>query len=285
MRKVAGIAAALAVAACVGVSGQAGAQAAATKPAVVALGVYEPNEASTWAGVTAFGQRAGQPVRYVEDYVGQGHALPSRLLKGAAQHGTEPVFQLLPASSSRRRDAWLAKLAKTVHAYHRKVILSWMPEANGRGWSWWQKLTRKQYVASWDKVRHVFRADHNVTWMVIINRTYSTAAPTSEYASIPGVKLIGIDAYYEYRQDTFSTVFGATIRQIRAVTNKPILISETAAGQVAGQARSIPGLVRGVRSDHLAGLIWFNDDQNLNIYHQRWALTAAGFRALRQALR
>jgi hypothetical protein len=48
----------------------------------------------------------------------------------------------------------------------------------------------------------------------------------------------------------FTSVFGSTIRDIRAFTHAPILLSETAIGPVAGAAK-IGGLVAGVKADHL----------------------------------
>jgi hypothetical protein len=70
----------------------------------------------------------------------------------------------------------------------------------------------------------VFRGASNVAWMDTLNRTYEGAAPTSEYV-IRGVDLYGIDAYYASAVDTFESVFGETISQIRAVTDKPVMIN------------------------------------------------------------
>jgi hypothetical protein len=51
----------------------------------------------------------------------------------------------------------------------------------------------------------------------------------------------GIDAYYVSAVDTFESVFGETISQIRAVTDKPVMINET--GSASSTARSPPFLV------------------------------------------
>jgi len=63
-------------------------------------------------------------------------------------------------------------------------------------------------------------------------------------------------------------VFGATLRAVRGLTGKPVLLAETAAGQVAGQARIIPGLFAGIRQQHLLGLVWFDQAQDDGIHHQ-----------------
>jgi mannan endo-1,4-beta-mannosidase len=165
------------------------------------------------------------------------------------------------------------------------VTLSWAAEANG---DWYQygatRTPVAEYRAAWAHVMSRFSAVRNVTWMDTLNRTYDGAGLTSDYV-IPGVALYGIDAYYSYPNDTFESVFGETLSQIRAVTNKPILVNETGIGQVNNQVQAIPGLVQGVLDNHLAGLIYFNENQGVaSLYHQNWALSPAGVTALRDTL-
>jgi len=227
----------------------------------------------------------------VVTYLGPDAPFPARLGAAAAAHNAEPILQLNPSMSmaevtAGQDDAYLSRLAAQIRAYGHQVIMSWAPEANGN-WSQWgaPQTPPEQYRAAWQHVMGVFHGVHNVTWMVTINRTYATAAPTSDYI-IPGVDMYGIDAYYSFPDDTFQSVFGQTIAQIRAETTKPILISETGIGQAAVQVRNIPGLVAGVRAQHLAGLVYFNENQGtMSSYHQDWALTPAALTVLRAALR
>jgi hypothetical protein len=60
--------------------------------------------------------------------------------------------------------------------------------------------------------------------------------PGARYATWVG------DGYYLRPSDTFASVFGTTIRQVRTVTSKPVLLSETAAGPRAGQFVKIGNL-------------------------------------------
>ena len=71
-----------------------------------------------------------------------------------------------------------------------------------------------------------------------------------------------------------ASVFGKTIAQVRAITNKPVLLSETAVGPEAGRALKIPGLFAGMRQYKTLGLVWFDKDQNpsTTIYRQDWRL-------------
>jgi hypothetical protein len=256
----------------------------------IPLGVYAPTEDATWSSVARFGQEAGQPVRYVEDYLGPGQSFPVTLGAEAAAHGAEPVLQLEPTMSmpdvlAGDDDAYLARLAGQVRAYHHPVILSWAPEANGNWYPYgYQATPASVYRASWAHVIERFKDVPNVRWMDIINRTYPGDAPTAGYV-VAGVAMYGIDAYYEWPGATFASTFGPTLAQIREVSSKPVMISETGIGQVNGQAQSFPGLIAGIRADHLAGLIYFNQSQGDGVYHQRWALTPAGGTALREALR
>ncbi|HXC84628.1 MAG TPA: hypothetical protein VNV62_22495 [Trebonia sp.] len=97
--------------------------------------------------------------------------------------------------------------------------------------------------------------------------------------------MYGIDAYYVSAVDTFESVFGETISQIRAVTDKPVMINETGIGQLNSQVAAIPGLVEGALDYHLTALIYFNVNQGTSSpSHQNWALTPAGMRALRDSL-
>jgi hypothetical protein len=262
----------------------------ASAPGQIPLGVFTPAEATSWAAVAAFGQQAGQAIRYVVAYLGPSNPFPQQLGQEAADNGAEMVLQLEPTMSMAQvaagdYDGYLDSLATTVCDYSYPVILSWAPEANGNWYQWGASQTPiADYRAAWVHVMSQLRQCHNVTWMDTINRTYTGAAPTSEYV-IPGVGMYGLDAYYEFANDTFNSVVGTTLAQIRAVTNKPVMISETGIGPVAGQARSLPGLIQGARADHLAGLIYFDVNQgNTSPVHQNWALTSASMQLLCDSL-
>lgn len=255
------------------------------------IGVYAPGALSSWSPVADFARGAGQPVRYVAVYLGPDDPFPANLAMEAAAHETELVLQLEPTASMARiaagdDDEYLDRLAAAIRSYGYPVIVSFAAEANGDWYPYGAPHTPvAEYRAAWAHVMRQFGDPPNVTWMATINRTYPGAAPTRDYV-IPGVDMYGIDAYYVSADDTFKTVFVPTIEQIRAVTGKPILINETGIGQVNDQVRAIPGLVRGARDYHLAGLIYFNLDEHTDSpYHQNWALTPDGMRALRDSLR
>ena len=89
----------------------------------------------------------------------------------------------------------------------------------------------------------------------------------------PGEKYVtwvGIDGYYYRPSETFFSIFGKTIAEVRALTGLPILLSEVAVGPQAGQAQKIPDLFAGMRHYGTLGLVWFDIAQNNGVYHQDW---------------
>jgi hypothetical protein len=71
-------------------------------------------------------------------------------------------------------------------------------------------------------------------------------------------------------------------------TKKPILLSETAAGQRTGhKPRDVTNLFAGIYQDHLLGLVWFDVHQSGGQLSQDWRLedSKAAVTAFRRALR
>lgn len=268
---------------------------AVTSGASLPIGVFAPGEWDSWSPVRQFSQETGQPVHYVLDYMGPDEAFPAQLGNLAAGHDAEPVLQMEPTMSmagiaAGGDDTYLRGLARQVSGYGHPVVLSFAPEANGNWYSWgWSHTPAAQWVSAWRHVVTVFRQQHvrNVTWMWTVNVPFPHSGPVSDYW--PGsayVGMVGIDGYFAQPSDTFDSVFDPLIGQIRKLTAKPILISETAVGPDSGPERGpqIRSLFAGVKVDRLAGLIWFDKAQDNGNYHQDWRLendpaALAAFRA------
>jgi mannan endo-1,4-beta-mannosidase len=130
-------------------------------------------------------------------------------------------------------------------------------------------------VAAWRHVVRLFRDEgaSNVTWMWTVNAINAYSPSLRPWW--PGkawVNWVGIDGYYYYATDTFASVFGLAIAQIRTFTNTPVMIAETAVGNTPDRETQIGDLLAAVRADHMLGLVWFNEAQNDGIYHQDWRL-------------
>jgi mannan endo-1,4-beta-mannosidase len=131
------------------------------------------------------------------------------------------------------------------------------------------------FVAAWRHIVTLFRGQgaENVTWLWTIQADEPGTGPVASWW--PGaqyVTWVGIDGYYYRHSDTFATVFGKTITQVRSFTGKPVLLSETAVGPEAGQFAKIQDLFHGMAKYKTLGLVWFDKPQHDGLYHQDWRI-------------
>ena len=120
-------------------------------------------------------------------------------------------------------------------------------------------------MAAWRHIVTLFRSEgaDNVTWLWTIQADEPGTGPIASWW--PGaqyVTWVGIDGYYYQPSDTFASVFGQTINQVRAFTSKPVLLSETAVGPDAGQFAKIQDLFHGMAAYKTLGLVWFDKAQH-----------------------
>lgn len=246
------------------------------------LGVFEPGETVSYRPVTRFAAAVGREPDIVLYYSGWGEPFLTQFARTAYAEGAEPLVQMYPGHltlaqiADGQHDGYLRRYAAQVRAFGHPVILSFAPEPNGSWYSWgWTHTSAATWVAAWRHVVRVFRAAGagNVTWLLTLNVGFPNSGPVSAYW--PGaayVDWIGIDGYYVHPGATFKRVFLPTVRAVRKLTSKPVLISETAVGPIAGQVRGIRNLFAAVRRHGLTGLIWFDQAQHHGIFHQDWRL-------------
>jgi mannan endo-1,4-beta-mannosidase len=250
------------------------------------LGVYDGSNLTTeqYGQVEQFADAAGRQPNIVLYYSGWGEGFSGPYAELAFQHGATLLVDMDPTSTScaaiaaGQQDAYLSSYAESVKAFGRPVIISFGHEMNGTWYSWgWTNTQPAVFVQAWQHIVDVFRqvgAD-NVTWLWTVNSVNQGEGPITDYW--PGadyVTWVGIDAYYYDQTDDFDSVFMPTVSALRQITSKPILIAETAVGQVAGQAEKIPGLFAGVADSGLLGLVWYdqNDEAEGGPYKQDWQL-------------
>jgi hypothetical protein len=184
--------------------------------------------------------------------------------------GALPVIQInarhvpIAAIAAGRRNAYLARYARHVRAFGSPVAISFGHEMNGYWYSWgYRHVAPAVFVAAWRRIVTVFRQQHadNVTWLWtvnIIDKPGGIPSPAPWWPGSSYVNWVGIDGYYYKPSWTFASLFGPTIKAIRALTLDPILISETAAAPAAGQPAKIADLIAGVRAYGLLGFVWFD---------------------------
>jgi len=234
------------------------------------LGVYAPPSPSSFAGVTAFSSLMGVQPDVDMYYSGWLEPFKASFATSAASHGAVPLVQMDPtgvkleAITSGRYDAYLISFADAVRSYGRPVILGFGHEMNGTWYSWADGHTSPaEFVAAWRHIVNLFRevGTGNVTWLWTINIIETQAGIPSPVPWWPGssyVTWVGIDGYYTKSSVSFAPLFGPTIVAVRAMTNDPILVAETAAGSAAGQPAKIADLFAGIHTYGLLGFVWFD---------------------------
>jgi glycosyl hydrolase family 26 len=251
-------------------------------PASPLVGVYAPGVPGTWSPVTEFTDASGVRPRIVVYYSAWNNPFSASFAEAAWEHDAYVLVQLQPGEvtlasiAAGDSDAYLRSFADDVVAFGHPVILCFGHEMNGTWYSWGEGHTPPAtFVAAWRHVVRIFRASGaaNVTWLWTVNSVNGAASSLSRWW--PGAKWVdwtGVDGYYFRPTDTFGSVFGSTIAEIRTLSRAPLLIAETAVGTTPNRESQIDGLFAGVRAEGLAGLVWFDQAQHAGLYHQDWRL-------------
>jgi mannan endo-1,4-beta-mannosidase len=258
-------------------------------PSVRYLGVYQPDAPRSFSGVDQFAQGIGRQPNLVSYYSPWLEPFQVSFATSAAKHGAITLVQMDPSGislesiSSGRYDTYLRSYAATVKTFGKRIVLSFGHEMNGYWYSWANGTSPAVFVDAWRHVVTVFRAmgTQNVSWLWTANVTDNTALIPNPAPWWPGssyVTWVGIDGYYHSPSASFAQVFGPTIVDVRALTNDPILISETGAEPSIGQQAKITDLFTGIRTYGLLGFLWFDEDYN----GQDWRISPQALVTFRQ---
>ena len=235
------------------------------------LGVYEYGDQSSYAAVTGFTASTGVRPNLVLQYTGWETGFDFTLAYDARAHHAEPLIQLQPsgislaAITAGHYDRYLRTFANEVRRFGGPVVLGFAHEMNGTWYGWGRThVPAPEWVAAWRHVVQVFRQQHasNATWLWTVSHTADVAILRSYWPGPSYVDWVGIDGYYRAPSASYGSVFGGAVDAVRQVTRKPILVAETAvADSVNRQPQDILQLFRGVKRQHLLGLVWFDRDQ------------------------
>jgi mannan endo-1,4-beta-mannosidase len=263
-------------------SGPAAAHASLPTRLASYLGVYENGPPRTYQPVTDFATAAGRPPNLVGYYSGWPQRFATNFAETVRRHGGVTILQMDPtnvavaAIAAGGYDPYLRSFADSVRDFGGPVVIGFGHEMNATWYSWgYGTVLPRVFVDAWRHIVTVFRGQgaDNVTWLWTLQADEPGTGPIEEWW--PGgryVTWVGIDGYYYRPSDTFASVFGKTIAQVRRFTGKPVLLSETAVGPLAGQSAKIPGLFAGVRGYRTLGLVWFDIAQHDGLYHQDWRI-------------
>jgi hypothetical protein len=260
---------------------------AALAPRLAAyLGAFEPGAPPDYAPVATFAQAAGQVPNLIGYYSGWAEPFNVPFANTLRSHGIIPFVQIDPTDASVSAiaggtyDEYLRSYADSVRNFKDAVVIGFGHEMNADWYSWGYKhVAPPEFIAAWKHLVTVFRQQgaDNVTWLWTVQADGPHTGPVQDWW--PGssyVTWVGVDGYYYRPTDTFSTVFGKTIDQVRTFAKAPVLLSETAVSPAADPFPKIQDLFRGVTSYNTLGLVWFDRKQKGNIYHQDWRLEDNG---------
>jgi mannan endo-1,4-beta-mannosidase len=246
------------------------------------LGVYENGSPPDYQPVLGFAQAAGRQPNLVGYFSGWAEPFAASFARQSRKHGAitmvqiDPTFASVPAIAAGAYDGYLRSYADSVRDFGRPVVIGFGHEMNAPWYSWgYRHVPPATFVAAWRHIVTLFRAQgaDNVTWIWTINADLSSTGPAASWW--PGARYVtwvGIDGYYYRPSDTFASVFGRTIGQVRKFTARPVLLSETAVGPAAGQVVKIGDLFAGMHQYKTLGLVWFDNAQADGIYHQDWRI-------------
>jgi mannan endo-1,4-beta-mannosidase len=246
------------------------------------LGVFESGAPPGYAPIADFTLAAGRQPNLLGYYSGWAGTFDTSFATMLHKHKIVPFVQIDPTDASVAAvaagtyDAWLRTYADSVADFGHSVVIGFGHEMNAPWYSWgYGHVPPSAFIAAWRHIVTLFRDEgaENVTWLWTLQTDQPGTGPVASWW--PGaqyVTWVGIDGYYYRPSDTFASVFGTTVDQVRAFTSKPILLSETAVGPHAGQFVKIQNLFHGMVTYKMLGLVWFDKDQQGSLEHQNWRI-------------
>ena len=244
------------------------------------LGVYETGAPASYQPVANFTKAVNRQPNLVGYYSGWGEPFKTSFATAVRSHGAATIVQMDPDLGLRSGiatggyDRYLRSFADSVRAFGHPVVIGFGHEMNAYWYSWgYGNLLASTFVAAW---RHIVtlvprpgRQQRHLAMDLQADEP-GTGPIASWWPGAQYVTWVGIDGYYYRSYETFFSIFGKTIAQVRMFTGLPILLSEAAVGPEAGQAAKIPDLFAGMREYGTLGLVWFDIPQHQGIYHQDW---------------
>jgi mannan endo-1,4-beta-mannosidase len=237
------------------------------------LGAFAQGVPGSYAPVKSFAAATGVRPNLAPYDSGWNEKFQTAFNDQSAGNGAIPLIQIDPTHISLATiaagmyDTYLDSLATDVARYGAKtghgVIIGFGHGMNGYWYPWGHRQTSPAvFVAAWRHIVDVFRQQgaDDVTWLWTVNvidARHGIPSPAPWWPGRSYVTWVGIDGYYLKPTWTFASLFGPTIRAVRAMTSDPIIISETGAA-AAGQPAKITNMFAGIHAYRLLGFVWFD---------------------------
>lgn len=214
---------------------------------------------------------------------------------GAATMMTWGPNDTIPNVLTGMYDAYLHQWAKDAKADGRRFLLRMAHEANG-GWYIWNyagSVPATKFADMWKHVHDIFTAEGatNVKWVFCPNSVGTGIVDfTNAYPGDAYVDYVGLDSYNFFTNGswhTFSDIFLPSYKLMQALTNKPLILCETASAEDPNNTNrkaqwitdafetTIPNLMPNV-----IGVIWFNEKGPPNWQVDTTPASLAAFQAV-----
>jgi hypothetical protein len=202
-------------------------------------------------------------------YVNWGAAFPASTVLGNHGIGVETQLVLEPRwpikmkdIADGREDKYLARWAAADKRLNVPIIFSFAPEANGSWYAWGEgHVSPALYKRAWRHVHNVLLRDgvRKITWMWQVNVIFEGSEPLSQMWPGPAyVDQVGLDGQMRTFGDSFEFVFGATIRQVRTITKRPVVIGEVSVHRGKYRVRQIHQLFAGLCQYRIPRFVFFD---------------------------
>lgn len=206
----------------------------------------------------------------------------------------QPMFRLSRIASG-RFDDYIAEYAEGVKAWGRWVRIRPMHEMNGDWYPWCEAVNGNRpgdYVKAWWRIREVFArvGATNVGWIWCPQAPYPGLAGemADMFPGDGGVNEVALDGYNWHVKPTdgwnpFVGVFARGVRELSALTTRPITIGETGCPEVGGdKAAWIRDMYAALAAwPQVRGVTWFEYAKETD---WRIASSEASARAFRDGL-
>ncbi|MFC1417112.1 glycoside hydrolase family 26 protein [Streptacidiphilus cavernicola] len=211
--------------------------------------------------------------------------------EGPSKASNQPAYSLSRIAGG-AFDGYIKAFAAAVKAEGQPVVIRFAHEMNGSWYPWSEGNSGNRpgdYVKAWRHVHDLFaRAGAtNVIWLWSPNivRGSETTGFASLYPGADYVDWVGLDAY-ALGEKTAGAVLDHSLALLHAITDKPVLISETAAEPGPEKAPWTADLFRWLKlHQDVIGFVWFeHTPTDGGKYDYRFTADPATERAFRKGL-
>ena len=262
----------------------------------VAMGAYISGVPWDPAKIDKFSAMVGTPPSVVMWYQDWAHAgvreFDPKKMDAVVSRGAVPMVTWEPWDHTKgvhqprytlesinraKHDAYIRKWARDAATWGKPFYLRFAHEMNGDWNSWSPGVngnTASQYIAAWKRVVNIFRQERatNVRWVWSPNVEYNGSMPFKRvYPGDSYVDWVGIDGYNwgtsnpDSTWTRLGTIFGPSYDKLAAMTNKPMMIAETASTELGGDKvtwirqaflNDVPSRLPRIRA-----VIWFHENK------------------------